>query len=121
MEISEVSKRLKANRAVLASYWPKTKEERLAKLKERMDQAWPTFGETGLYSEWNLLYISDRVPGTMVRFFTDGVPTTFDTLGAVRHGPYWFLSETVEGRDYMTDTQMRSYLEINKLNWVVVQ
>lgn len=119
--VEELRKRRASNALHLTAFTPLSLEERLAKLKERLDQAWPSFGPSGLYEVDYLLHASDHTSGTVVRFFSDGRPTTFDSLGVIKHGAYWYLSEVVNGFTRFTNKEMQEYLRINKLNWVVVQ
>ncbi len=102
----------------LQDYLPKTYEERLAKLKERMAQRWPTFHIHGEY-DTNRLHLTDHEQGTVVRFY-GGQPLTFHDLGAVKHGPFWCLSEVVDGKTKFNTKEMHVYLSANKLNWVVM-
>jgi hypothetical protein len=104
--------------ATLADFLPKTFEERMAKLTERMTQRWPTFHRHGEFDD-NCLFLVDHEPGTVVRFF-GGAPLTFDSLGAVKHGPFWCLSREVDGLQKWGNRQMQNYLRANRLHWVVM-
>jgi hypothetical protein len=112
--------KMQTNRKNLQQFLPRTLDERLARLQERMQQAWPTFGSSGLSDGWYKLHISYHEAGTVIRFFADDA-MTFDDLGAVKHGAYWHLSHEVEGRKTFTNRQMQAYLSANKLNWVEVK
>lgn len=103
----------------LQNFLPCTLYERLAKLRERLDQAWPTFSHVGGHDQWRL-YRIDHDSGTMVRFYRAGRPITFDPVGAVKHGAAWHLSEPLEGQTKFNDLQMQEYLAVNKLNWVII-
>lgn len=103
----------------ISDFLPRTLDERLAKLRERLMQAWPTFSRYGDH-EYARLWLHDHDQGTLVRFYRSMSPITFDSVGAVRHGAYWHLSEALDGVTKLGDAQMREYLAINKLNWVII-
>ena len=103
----------------LHDFLPRTLDERIAKLRERLNQAWPTFSCAGGYDR-NSLYTIDHEAGTIVRFYRSGRPITFDPVGAVKHGAAWHLSAPVDGVSKFNNQQMQDYLAINKLNWVVI-
>jgi hypothetical protein len=93
----------------------------MAKLQERMSQAWPVFGRYGLPSkEYSALDIMEHDSGTIVRFFALVPGAAFDSMGAVKHGAHWHLSESRDGLDKFTNKQMQAYLLENELNWVVI-
>jgi len=52
-----------------------------------------------------------------VRFFADD-GQSFHHVGAVRHGAYWHLSETINGLTKFTSRQMQDWLVEQQLNWV---
>lgn len=103
----------------LQDFLPRTLDERLAKLRERIGQAWPTFSIVGGYDQWRL-YLIDHDQGTIIRFYRPGKPITFDPVGAVKHGAAWYLSAPIDGATKFNNTQMQAYLETNELNWVVI-
>jgi len=102
----------------LQDFLPRTLDERKAKLTERMNQAWPTFYLSGDWS-YKKLWLHDHDNGTVIRFFA-GTPVTFDSIGAVKHGAFWYLSEPINEMERFDHRQMLTYLEENKLNWVVL-
>jgi hypothetical protein len=103
----------------LQDFLPKTLDERLAKLRERLNQAWPTFSTCGGYDR-NCLYTGDHEQGAVVRFYRAGRPITFDPVGAVKHGSTWYLSAPIGGISKFNTPQMQDYLSTNKLNWVII-
>lgn len=122
MTWTEANVQRQRNARALNSFLPRTLEERRAKLADRMGQAWPTFGRNGLYDlVYNPLLITAHDTGTVVRFFDSGTTPTFDSVGAVKHGAYWYLSEPRDGLERFTNKQMQAYLQVNKLNWVVLE
>lgn len=103
----------------LQDFLPKTLDERLAKLRERLNQAWPTFTVSGSFDH-RRLYLCDHEQGAVVRFYRAGKPATFDPVGAVKHGAMWHLSAPIDGVSKFNNPQMRAYLASNELNWVVI-
>jgi hypothetical protein len=103
----------------LQDFLPKTLDERLAKLRERLNQAWPTFSTCGGYDR-NSLYLCDHEQGAMVRFYRAGRPITFDPVGAVKHGAMWHLSGPINDVTKFNNPQMHAYLESNELSWVII-
>lgn len=103
----------------LQDFLPHTLDERLAKLRERLDQAWPTFSSVGGHDQWRL-YLIDHEQGTLVRFYRPGRPITFDPVGAVKHGAAWYLSAPINGVSKFNNVQMQDYLSANELNWVII-
>lgn len=111
----------KRNVKVLNAFLPQTLDERKAKLADRMQQAWPTFGRCGMGGKaWDALYIEQHDSGTVVRFFDCEDPPTFHPVGAVKHGAYWWLSEPLDGLTKLTNKQMQTWLAESQLNWVVI-
>jgi hypothetical protein len=103
----------------LSQFIPRTLDERLMALRERLNQAWPTFYRNGGW-EYSSLWIEDHEVGTMVRFYA-GSPITFHPVGAIKHGPFWVLSAEIDGLTRMNGHQMREFLTDNKLNWVIIK
>jgi len=103
----------------LQDFLPKTLGERLAKLRDRLNQAWPEFSFSGGY-EYRQLYLCDHSRGDVVRFYRPGKPITFDPIGAVKHGASWYLSEPIDGVSKFNNAKMQAYLAANKLNWVII-
>lgn len=107
---------------VLNAFLPQTLEERLSKLQDRMATAWPEFGRSGLYDRLAILDLTQHESGTVVRFFNcDEDQPTFDPVGAVKHGAYWWLSAEINGVGKMSNKEMQQYLRTNKLNWVIIK
>ena len=109
---------LTKTRLALQAFLPKSLDERMGKLQERLTQKWPTFGQCGLSDLHRVLHIQDHEVGTVVFFFED--PKTFVGIGAVKHGAYWHLSKTVGAATRMNNRQMQFWLKDQNLNWVVV-
>lgn len=121
MTYDQAQAQRRRNSTVLNAFLPQTLDERMSKLRDRMRQAWPTFGRSGLGDEiYSALHIQDHDTGTIVRFFSRTDPVTFDPVGAVKHGAYWYLSEKIEDKDRLTNKEMQAYLIANELNWVAL-
>lgn len=100
-------------------FLPTTLDERLLKLQERINQAWPTFGRTGDPKVKPLL-LSDFAPGTCLRFVAeDGL--TFHPKGVVRHGAVWAWSaERNDKPVFQRAERLQEFLVDNDLCWVEV-
>jgi hypothetical protein len=103
----------------LQDFLPHTLYEHLAKLREHLNQAWPTFSSVGGHDQWRL-YLIDHDQGTIVRFYRPEKPITFDPVGAVKYGAAWHLSAPINGLSKFNDVQMQEYLSVNELNWVII-
>lgn len=111
---------MKSHSKLVETFMPYTLEERLLKMQERLKQAWPTFGRSGLVDSWPELNLREHHGGTVVRFFVGADALTFTSLAAVKHGAHWFLSESINDSVKLTGVEMRAYLKANNLTWVVV-
>jgi hypothetical protein len=116
--LQQAYKTIRSHSKSLQEFLPRTLDERLEKLRERINAKWPTFSRSGLYGHINELYLSDYDGGTVVRFFADD-GKSFHHVGAVKHGAHWHPSEPIDGLARLTSRQMQDWLSANQLNWVI--
>jgi hypothetical protein len=111
---------MKSHFKLVETFLPYSLEERILKMRERLTQAWPSFGRSSRCAFPSELDLREHHGGTVVRFFVGDDALTFTGLAAVKHGAHWFLSEPIDDAIKLTGIEMRAYLKVHNLSWVVV-